>query len=155
MTANLIEGFIPILSDDDRIWIAENLLRGGDKASMAAALIRDGRTREIVHREIEQAAMHPFVRGALNARELWIRRLSKANWALDVLGKLDRQSADAPTIAVVDRISTHEFFREFYVRHRPCIITGRLDEWPAFSTWTPDYFVTRWAIERSKCRLNA
>ena len=144
MNPNLIDGYMPILGDDDRIWIAENLLRGGDRNAMAAALIGNGRLPDLVRREIETAATHPFVRGALRARELWIRRLSKANWPLDVLSKLDRQSTDVSKIPIVDRISTEDFFREFYVRNRPCVITGRLDEWPALSSWSPDYFVAHW-----------
>ena len=144
MVPNLIEGFMPILSDEDRIWIADNLLRGGDKATMAAALIRSGRDADIVRREIETAAKHPFIRGALQARGLWSRRLSKANWMLDTLGKLDRQSEEAADVLLVDRISTQDFFRAFYLRNRPCIITGRLQEWPALTRWSPDYFVSRW-----------
>jgi hypothetical protein len=144
MSVSLIEGFAPILSDEDRKWIADNLVRGGDKATMAAALVRSGRNPETVRREIETEASHPFVRGALQARELWVRRLAKANWVLDVLSKLDRQTDDATTIPIVERISAQDFFREFYVRNKPCLITGCLEKWPALSLWSPDYFVSRW-----------
>ena len=144
MVPNLIAGFTPALSDEDRRWIADNLMRGGERGSLAAALIAGGRSPDAVRTEMDGALAHPFVQGALRARAVLERRLAKANWTLDVAARLDREFVDDPTPPVVDRISSHEFFHEFYARNRPCVITGRLDEWRALTRWSADYFISGW-----------
>jgi len=136
-------GPAPSLCDEDKVWIAENLLRGGDPAGMAARLIQDGRPADAVHRDIAEALRHPYIRGANNARELWKRRLAKANWSLNALAKLERQRAQT-AVPVESKLSTEAFYENYYLTNRPVLIDGRMDDWPAMTKWTPDYFVERW-----------
>jgi Cupin-like domain len=132
------------LLPEDRAWIAENLLRGGEPTAMAQRLIQDGRPGELVRREIAIALAHPYLKGAMRARELWTRRVAKANWTLDALAKLDSQNQASKLIPTVERISTADFYNAYYLENRPVVITGRLDDWPAMTKWSLDYFVDQW-----------
>ena len=132
------------ISEADQRWIAENLLRGADQKSIANALISSGRAEKAVHLEVEAAAQHPFVLGALAARELWMRKIRKAHWALDLQAKLESQRGGGRFVPRIARPTTEAFYEDYYFLNRPVLITGRMADWPALSKWTPDYFVERW-----------
>ncbi len=132
------------LNDEDRRWIAENLVRGGDPASMADALVQSGRSRGAVESEIREALNHPYVAGALEGRNLWVRRLQKAQWTLDSLAVLERQDASRSGVPVVDRLTTEEFYRDYYFAGKPVLINDCMTDWEAMTKWSPTYFADRW-----------
>jgi Cupin-like domain len=47
-----------------------------------------------------------------------------------------------PNSAPIDRLQrpSIDYFKRHYVdKHRPCIVSGYLDDWKALTAWTPDY----------------
>lgn len=132
------------LNDADRRWIAENLVRGGDPASMTDALVQSGRSRTAVEREIQDALQHPYVVGAIDGRNLWVRRLQKAQWTLETRAVLEAQDASRHAVPVLDKLTTEEFYRDYYFAGRPVLINGCLTDWAAMSIWSPAYFASRW-----------
>ncbi len=135
---------VSTLSDSDRTWIADNLVRGGDPQSMIDALVQSGRDRTSVEREMQEALRHPYITGAINGRNLWVRRLDKARWTLEAMAVLDAQDASRNAVPVVDRLTTEDFYRDFYFAAKPVLINGCMDDWPAMTKWSDDYFVSRW-----------
>jgi ribosomal protein L16 Arg81 hydroxylase len=133
-----------LLDDSDRRWIAENLVRGGDPDSMAQALVDSGRDRTAVAQEMQAALAHPYVSGAIDGRDLWVRRLHKAQWTLEALRVMDLQDSSRDTVAIVDRLTTEEFYQNYYFPGKPVLINGCMADWPAMTSWSPDYFTRRW-----------
>lgn len=133
-----------LLTDDDRRWIAENLVRGAAPDTIVAALAANGRDAARVKQELAAAAAHPYIAGSLQARELWIRRLNKARWTLDTLALLEGQDDSRATVAVVDKLTTEQFYRDYYFAGRPVLINGCMADWQAMTKWSPDYFAARW-----------
>jgi ribosomal protein L16 Arg81 hydroxylase len=84
------------------------------------------------------------VRGALEGRDLWVRRLQKAQWTLETLGVLEAQDASRDSVPVVDRLTTEQFYRNYYFAGRPVLINGCLDDWQAMTKWSPAYFAQKW-----------
>jgi Cupin-like domain len=56
------------------------------------------------------------------------------------------QTVPACAIARRERPSYAEFVREHLLPRRPVILTGAMDEWPARSKWTPEYFKSRYGL---------
>jgi ribosomal protein L16 Arg81 hydroxylase len=132
------------LSDEDRRWMAENLARGAAPETISAALVADGRDGALVRTELEAALSHPYMRGSLQARDLWVRRLNKARWTLDTLAMLEQQDVTRTTVPVVEKLTTAEFYRDYYFAGRPVLINGCMNDWPAMAKWSPDYFAATW-----------
>jgi ribosomal protein L16 Arg81 hydroxylase len=132
------------LTNDDRRWIAENLVRGAAPETILSALVADGRNSDVVAHELQAAIDHPYIAGSLQARELWIRRLNKARWTMDTLAMLERQDDSRTTVPIVDRLSTEEFYRQYYFAGRPVLINGCMSDWLAMTKWSPEYFAERW-----------
>lgn len=46
-----------------------------------------------------------------------------------------------------EKLSCDEFKREYLLPFKPVVITGGLDSWRALSTWTPNYFKTKFGAK--------
>jgi hypothetical protein len=123
------------VEEDIRRWIAEILLLGVPADAIAAELQRQGFARETAEAEVKRALDSPYFQGAAVLRQ----RLAKREWILSCIGRLAKiEGLDA--IDTVHALPAEEFFRDYYCAHRPVIVTGLVDDWPALKLWSPDYF---------------
>lgn len=86
--------------------------------------------------EIALAKDSPYVRGGTILSE----RIKKREWLLRSYQELAEQYGPLNAVPRVNRLSPQDFYAQFYFRHRPVLLTGLLDHWPAMSTWSLDYF---------------
>lgn len=66
-------------------------------------------------------------------------QLAKREWLLDLV---ERQRALCRATVGIERradLGADEFLELYYAANRPVILTGLLDDWPAVTSWTPDY----------------
>jgi len=129
----------PRLSDDLRRWIAENLMLGAGEAAILARLVERGTPRETAEAEIAAAKASPYFLGVARAAS----RARKRDWMLGAYGRLAEMRDPEPRIDRLERPSGDVFFRDYYAGHRPLLITGAIDDWPAMELWSLDYFEAR------------
>jgi ribosomal protein L16 Arg81 hydroxylase len=127
-----------------RVWLAESLSRGVSPYRLTALLCEAGLTPARARAEIEAAEAHPAVRLAREERQ----RFQALEALLDARAALYRQKH--PDGAPVERrrhLSPDEFFERYYLRNRPVIVEGLLEDWPALSRWTPEWLAGRFGGE--------
>jgi hypothetical protein len=122
------------VNDDWRRWLAENLMMDNHPQGLFEALVRAGVSVPEAQHEVNAALASPYIAGAQRLKN----RLAKHDWVLDNQRRMSRlQPADIPRI---DKLSDEAFLRDFYTTGRPVIITGMMDDWPARTKWTFDFF---------------
>jgi hypothetical protein len=125
-----------LVTDEWRRWIAENLMLGASRESILSKMVQGGLAPSESASEIDLAFQSPYLRGA----ERLCNRLSKRDWLLGAYRKLNRLRESSGEIERRHRLS-REFVDEYYCASRPVIITGMIDNWPALSKWSLDYFL--------------
>ncbi len=124
------------LAPEWRAWIAENLVTGRPPDDIVAELRRRGCPRLLAKAELEQARTDPYLYGAAILK----RRNDKLNWLVDAYRKLAEVDPGLGEIPRRAKLPADEFFREYYAKNRPVILTGMIDHWPAMARWSLDYF---------------
>lgn len=122
--------------DEWRRWVAENLMLGASPASIAEVLAANGFSPHVASMEIDATRLSPYFR----ASEVLRNRLRKRDWLLACYRKLERLRPGSGEIERRHRPTRDEFLREYYASNRPVIITGAMDDWPAMTKWSLDYF---------------
>lgn len=127
------------LTEDAQRWIAENLLLGASNEQIASRLVERGCPLHIALTEIRRASASPYLQGA----EVLRQRLAKRDWILASYGRLAGIDGGLDTIARARDLPAETFFRDYYAAHRPVLIDGLVDGWPALERWSLDYFEQR------------
>jgi ribosomal protein L16 Arg81 hydroxylase len=125
-------GNAPAVNDDLRRRIAEDLLTGMPRERVIQRLASAGIDGGLAIAEVERAEKSPYFAAA----GLLQARLAKRDWLLANQAKLT--AADA--VPRIHAIEPERFFRDFYRAHRPVLLTGLIDHWPAMSKWSLDHF---------------
>lgn len=126
------------MTDDWRKWIAENQLRGCTDESLLTVLLTEGIDANIARAEILAVRDHPYFAAAQSVNRAY-QKLTAYHDLRMRLGKL------VPNHGQIERrrnLSAPEFLEKYYVTGTPVIVTDLLDNWPAMSRWTPEYFQT-------------
>jgi hypothetical protein len=129
----------PVVHIDDewRRWIAENLLLDGAPQAIYEQMLRAGVPHEEALRELQQAMASPYIAGAQRLRN----RLGKHDWVLETQRRMNRlRDGEVPRI---HQLSREAFLDGYYTAGRPVIITGMMENWPAMTRWSLDYFNER------------
>lgn len=126
----------PRLSEEWRRWIAENLLIGAVPEDLIARLGENGCPPLVAKAEIERAAASPYLQGAM----LLKRRLDKRDWLLAAYAELAAGDPGSREIPRKAGLAPEDFYRDHYAAHRPVILTGLIDRWPAMQLWSLDHF---------------
>ncbi|WP_283151203.1 cupin-like domain-containing protein [Silvimonas soli] len=126
-----------VVDHEWRRWIAENLLLGGAPQDLTKVMVAAGADPEDALREVQAALASPYLAGAERLKN----RLAKHDWVLDNQRRLEQLRS--PEIPRRQRLSSAEFFNDYYTAGRPVIITGMMDQWPAMQKWSLDYFADR------------
>jgi hypothetical protein len=142
-----------LVTPDWRRWIAENLLLGNDLQLLVEAMVHNGFDEQTVRYEIWTAQNHPYLEAARTAARAAVplpaaagtvdNKIKKRDWVLEIYRRLARQASTFGQVPRVRRPSRQEFFDNYYTRNEPVVIEGALDDWPALSRWTPEYFIER------------
>ena len=131
------------MDDAWRRWCAENVLLGSSEASMVQAMLNAGVDRTTAIAEVRAAANHPYVRAA---RQLGAVRapgggtleakVEKRDWVLECYRRSARQASWHGQVPRVPKLSRQQFLDEYYALNRPVVMTGAMDDWPAFTRWS-------------------
>ncbi|MBB5874416.1 hypothetical protein F4553_007850 [Allocatelliglobosispora scoriae] len=120
-----------------RIWLAENLAMGAPVEEVRAAALAQSIDPADLDAELEQLTGHPYfaVSRRMALRYDWLESIMDVYRLLrngDGGRELDRRTAIDPA----------EFFARYYFGHRPVVLDGLLDDWPA-REWTLDEMARR------------
>ena len=126
----------PTVNDDLRLRIAEDLLLGDDRDLVIQRLASSGISASLARSEVERAEKNPYFKaaGRLSAR------LAKREWILANQAKLASGITEVPRR---DALNASNFFRDFYHAHRPVLLRGLIDHWPAREKWSLDYLQSK------------
>lgn len=127
------------IDDDFRRVIAERLLDGADPAFLAEQLAAiAGKPLALVQAEVSRAAKSPYLLGARKLQD----RLGKWEWVLQNRARLAANDPSGQEIPVLERPDAELFYRDHYRAHRPVVLRGLIDHWPAREKWTLDHLAT-------------
>lgn len=119
------------VDDEWRTWIAENLMLGASPKDIEETLIGQGIAAREAALEVSRAMLSPYLWGARRLKD----RLKKREWLLAVYRKLQRLPAESAAVVRRHRPSRGEFLARHRAVGRPVILTGLLDDVPA---WDPN-----------------
>ena len=116
------------VNDDWRRWIAENLSLGGDPQALFGILVANGIAETEAADEMRLALASPYILGGRQAAERLGNRLKKHDWVLDIHRVLNRQNPQGGVIERRHQLTRDEFYQDYYLRNKPVIITGMLED---------------------------
>lgn len=122
----------PTVNDELRLRIAEDLLLGADRDSVIQRLASNGLSAALARSEVERAEKSPYFKASSRVSS----RLAKRDWVLANQAKLASGITEVPRRHALDAA---DFFRDFYYVHRPVLLSGLIDHWPAREKWSLDY----------------
>jgi hypothetical protein len=131
------------MDDSWRRWCAENVLLGKSEESMVQAMLDAGVDRNTAIAEVRAAVNHPYVRAARQlggvgapAAETFEAKIEKRNWVLECYRRAARQASWHGRVPRVPKLSRQQFLDQYYALNRPVVMTGAMEDWPAFTRWT-------------------
>lgn len=129
-----------LVNDAFRRTIGERLIDGADPEALALQLAASGGIAlALVRSEVERAAKSPYLLAAERLRN----RIGKWEWVMQNGARLAAADPEALAVPVLDRPDGETFYRNCYRAHRPAVIRGLVDDWPALKTWSLDHFANR------------
>ncbi|QRK06190.1 cupin-like domain-containing protein [Archangium violaceum] len=123
------------LSPEWQQWLAENLAQGASLEEVATTLRAAGVSEEVAREEVAAADQHPFVRAGRGIA----RRYARMESLMDVYSALHRQAGHHRGVEKRAGLSAEEFFTRYYFGHRPVVLQGLMEDWPALRRWSLDY----------------
>ncbi len=137
------------MDDNDRRWIAENLMLESPPEQIYKALLRAGVQHDAAVAEINLALSSPYLQAAEPLRN----RLKKRDWLLATYRRINRLNPESGGIPRRDRLTRAQFRDEYYSTNRPVIITGMMNDWPALRKWNLDYFAEKFGDREIEVQL--
>ncbi|MES2444213.1 MAG: cupin-like domain-containing protein [Pseudomonadota bacterium] len=126
-----------VINDDFRRAVAERLIDGADPVALAAEMAESsGVALALVQAEVLRALKSPY----LQASERLINRVGKWEWVLQNGARLAANDPHGLAIPVLEAPDPEAFYRDHYRAHRPAVLRGLIDAWPAREKWSLDYF---------------
>ncbi|NKB33163.1 MAG: hypothetical protein GKR91_08700 [Pseudomonadales bacterium] len=139
------------MEDKWRHWIAKCLMMEHPEEAIAASLVEKGYAKDLVAEEIARAKENPYFKGASEvfqretakledqSHEEWKASNNQA-WLLGVYEKLSRLDESFGEIERISPPPFKEFVANYLSKNRPVILSGAMEEWPAYQKWSLDYF---------------
>jgi hypothetical protein len=133
-------------------WVAENVLLRVDPRVLVDLMRKNGFDTETAVREIQAAQNHPYIQAARGVQPAAAApqaagtdeaRIKKRDWVLEIYRRAARQGSTFGQVPHVRKPSRQQFLDEYYSQNRPVVIEGAMDDWPARTRWTPEYFKRR------------
>ncbi|WP_238010693.1 cupin-like domain-containing protein [Dactylosporangium sp. AC04546] len=121
---------VPAVAAEWQEWIARNLALGVPPDSLLDVLREAGVDAATARAEIDAALAHPYFRACRSLAESsgWVEAL------LETYGDL-RTADGGRTLQRRHSVAPDEFFERYYFGHRPVVLQGLTDDWPA-RHWT-------------------
>ena len=116
-------------------WIAYNAATGASDEDIVSEIISTGVSRAMATSWVAETKESPIF-GAVKHIQADTRKLEDIN---EVLIDLERGGSNDLTVDRVSDISSEDFYRQYYSRNRPLIISDIVTKWPAFEKWNLDY----------------
>ena len=136
-----LQDTIPEQIDRDwQQWIAENKWLNNSDESIIHAMVNNGINAEDAKQAINLINSQPCFQAGNNFIQL-LRKLESISQVKCQLRKL------SPQLNVIERreiVSREEFLAKYYSTNTPVILTNMMNDWPAFSSWCPEYFKTQY-----------
>ncbi|GGM30161.1 cupin-like domain-containing protein [Dactylosporangium sucinum] len=120
----------PAVAAEWQEWVARNLALGVPPETLTDVLLDAGVDAAAARAEIEAALAHPYLRACRSLAESY-------GWAealLETYGEL-RAADGGPVLERRHSLASGEFFERYYFGHRPVVLRGLTDDWPA-RRWT-------------------
>ena len=135
-----------MVEEEIKHWIAENLIRGCDKAIIRRDMLSAGYNIPDIAIAIAEVESNPYYLACLSGSTLHKNRVEKFSWILRTLSTLEKmdKKENGFEVDVVETIEPKRFFKEYYYANRPLKITGMIKDWPALTKWTPEYITKNW-----------
>ncbi len=118
----------------DHFALAEALFSGTEISDVIAGFVAQGFAERQIQYELERAQKSAWFHVAAR----YAGRAAKRDWVLDFPKRLGCPS-QAPIVPHVDKISSADFFEQYYRANRPVVLTGLADGWSAFEKWSLDH----------------
>lgn len=115
-------------------WLGENIALGASHEDLVSALCASGVNESTAREEIAAAVAHPFVQAGRNVG----RRYTRMEAVMDLYRSLHRQEGRHEEVERRTGISGEEFFARYYFGHRPVVLRGHMEDWPALRRWSLD-----------------
>lgn len=129
-----------VIDDDFRRAITYHLLNGIDADYLARNVaLESGLPEAVVAAAIAETRASPYFQAAQPLRN----RLSKYRWVIENAARLTATDPAALHVPTLERPDPRDFHRDHYVAHRPAIVRGLIDHWPARDRWSLDYVAQR------------
>jgi hypothetical protein len=125
-----------LLGVEFRRWLAERLLLGVSLDTVRATLAQTGLPVSLIDSELNAIVCDPLVEVALAS----VRRRMKVENLLRVYSALWRQSGIPSVVERFPSLTRDTFYRDYYFRNRPVVLTEAVSGWPAMDRWNLDYF---------------
>ncbi|MBJ6761438.1 cupin-like domain-containing protein [Myxococcaceae bacterium JPH2] len=114
-----------------QVWLAENLALGVPEEDVLQVLAEAGVEPGLARRELESMGTHP----AFQACQRLARHYGGLEALLDLYSDLRRGDGGWSLERRKD-LSAEEFFARYYFGHRPVVLQGMMEDWPARTQWT-------------------
>ncbi|MBW4487889.1 MAG: cupin-like domain-containing protein [Trichocoleus desertorum ATA4-8-CV12] len=128
------------LSEPWKQWIIENKLRQVPDSVLVETMVREGIDAALA----TQAVSYITAEKTFQTESETLQRLRKLESILTIQRQLTELSPNFGTIERRDRISREEFLAKYYATNTPVILTGMMADWPALSSWTPEFLKTNY-----------
>lgn len=119
-------------------WLAQALVEQTPEAVIRERLSAAGLSEAWIELALAEGRNSPYL--ALAGE--YHARLKKREWLMRTVDQLAR--LNPAYTQEVPRITTPDFaafVRDYYSQHRPVILLGGIDHWPALQRWSPQYFM--------------
>ncbi|MCP3104459.1 cupin-like domain-containing protein [Myxococcus sp. K15C18031901] len=127
------------LSTEWQVWLVENLSLGVTREDACRTLMGAGVSEEVAREEVARVEAHPYFQACQRVG----RRYGWLESVMDVYSELHRQSGGHATLERREKLSADEFFARYYFGHRPVVLTGMMEDWPAMGRWSLPYLAER------------
>src|SRR6185437_4222056 len=126
-------------------------------------MLRNGFDEQTVRQEITAAQNHPYLEAARAIASVSARpaatdtvdsKINKRDWVLEIYRRSARQASAFGQVPRVRQPSRQEFLDKYYARNEPVVIEGALDDWPALTRWTRQYFQQRFGDRLVEVQAN-
>lgn len=138
------------LSNSWKQWIAENKLHDNSDDSIIQAMLQNGIDFQIAIQEVNRIAADPSFFAGRN----FVQLLRKLQSILEINQKLAELSPNFGKIERRSRLSRQEFLENYYAKNTPVILTDMMNDWPAMSSWSPDYLKTKYGDVQVEIQSN-